>query len=375
MAEKIPESEKLNAAYAAFKTDVGPEKYADVLQALEDAIVAKGCAFEPGRTAESAELILQGKIEWSTMNTPAGPCLSIFTSEEQAQRHDAAFVMTIRIEAFVGYFESHPELAGVILNPYDENGGLPIQRAHMELVIRNARAKTDPHSAMKDLMSEVLFDLWGNAKGIPFPMLTVNEEINALGGDPFQLVKPIFDSWDETFKRGYKVDTQDEYLRCVITSSLEVGMISGVMTKIGLETFEGKTPYEWLQEESDDWDDEEESATIVRCLGYSDPDWVRSRDLREAMTKNVETYLEIFEARVAQIWNCSTKEETQRILLDDIGVVAVGMVLFGVGWGAALFYEKQGPDAVEKIRSLQEKYLQEGYPGVNDDNEGATYAT
>lgn len=370
MAEKISESEQLNAAYVAFKADVGPEKYADVLQALEDAIVAKGCAFEPGRTAESAELILQGKIEWSMMNTPAGPCLSIFTSEEQAQRHDAAFVMTIRIEAFVGYFESHPELAGVILNPYDENGGLPIQRAHMELVIRNARAKTDPHSAMKDLMSEVLFDLWGNAKGIPFPMLTVNEEINALGGDPFQLVKPIFDSWDETFKRGYKVDSQDEYLRCVITSSLEVAMISGVMTKIGLEAFEGKTPHEWLQEESDEWDDEEESATIVRCLGYSDPDWVRSRDLREAMSKNVESYLEIFEARVAQIWNCSTKEEAQRILLGDIGVVAVGMVLFGVGWGAALFYEKQGPDAVEKIRSLQEKYLQEGYPGVNDENNG-----
>ena len=145
-------------------------------------------------------------------------------------------------------------------------------------------------------------------------------------------------------------------------------MISGVMTKIGLETFEGKTPYEWLQEESDDWDDEEESATIVRCLGYSDPDWVRSCDLREAMTKNVETYLEIFEARVVQLWNCATREDAQRILLEDIGVVAVGMVLFGVGWGAALFYEKEGPEALEKIRSLQEKYLQEGYPGVNDDN-------
>ena len=135
--------ERLNAAYAAFKADVGPEKYADVLQALEDAIFEKGCAFEPGRTVESAELALQGKIEWSAINTPAGPCLSIFTSEAQAQRHDAAFVMIIRIEAFIGYFESHPELAGVILNPYDENGGLPIQRAHVELVIRNAREKAD----------------------------------------------------------------------------------------------------------------------------------------------------------------------------------------------------------------------------------------
>jgi len=348
---------KLNGAYDALKADCNADNCASLLQALEDDLCADSVVWlpvNPKGTCGKAEI---GEIEWCVSETPQGVVLSAYTSEEMVRLHNAPYVAIVRLSAVFEAIEGNPRLAGMALNPCDDNGGVVIQRVHLELVARNAQKRHLATSLDVDVLSEALLELWGNAVGVPILVVTINDEIDALGGMD-RVVGPVVRTWTESIKsERFKGWSIEQLVREGARWMLETALLAGTMVKAHPERFRIKTAHDWYEEwhEEDETDIEDE---ILLQIGIED--FKRGAELLANMKRNLDMYFKVVEAKVGM--RVKSKEAVWDALALNIGMVFCGIASFGIGWGAALYYERQGPTAIEDARRRQRAAY-----GPNDD--------
>jgi len=340
----------LNRAYNALRTDCVADKYAELLQALEDDLRADSVIWLPGEAQDFRRMAETGKMKWCTWETPQGVMLAVFTSEEQVQRYEAPCSAVIRVSAVFDALVGSPEIVGIVLNPCDENGGVVIGREHLELVVRNSKKKGMPAGFDFDIISEALFALWGNAEGVPVLMMTINDEVEVLGGMD-RVVGPVLQSWVEEVRSGrFQGWSSEQLVRAGGRRMLETALLAGVMVKAQPEKCREKTPHEWYEawHEEDETDIEDE---ILYQIGVED--FKRGAKLLANMERNLDIYFKIVEAKFGLRMKAQSKEVVWDVLASNIGMVFIGIASFGVGWGAALYYEQQGPEAMEEARQRQ----------------------
>ncbi|MCR5413610.1 MAG: SseB family protein [Kiritimatiellae bacterium] len=359
------ECASVNAAYEAYCSAVSDEGYIRILKAMESALRDGKYAYLPVNMELLEDSLDKGKIAWNVRKTPRGPLLSVFTSEEHVKRHKSPSFMVVKLDAFFEMALENGEFAGMLLNPCDDNGGVVVPRNLVEMVAAHAGVYTPPPRLDMDLVSEALFSLHGNCRGVPFPVMTVNDELSALGG-PESFVASIL-GW-VAGEKGGRLWADDVPLRRqledILESVLEVSVTSGWKVNEDREFFKSTSPLDWYVKTSGG---ESFDSTIAFdcCISgmedYDDDDWY------DDIVFNVGTYLDILEAKVGLAFKCADAEEAYAIMSQNMLDVAFGIALFGIGWGVALSCKGQGEDAVQRMEALQDKYLDEGYPGATEE--------
>ncbi len=348
----------INAAYEAYCTAPSEDGYVRLMESMESALRDGKCAYHPFNMDLFDESLAKGKIAWSIRNTPCGPLLSLFTSEEHVKLHKSPSFMLVKLDAFFEMALGDGNLAGMLLNPCDENGGVVVPRNLVEMVAEKSGVYAPLPKLDMDLVIEALFALYKDSRGVPFPVVEVKDEIAALGG-PETFTDSILD-WvagergGGLWKDGVPVRRQYEE---ILEAVLEVSVTSGWKVNEDKEFFRTTSPIDWHVKTLDGAKFDMTLAfdcCIAGMEDYDDDDWC------DDIVLNVAKYLDLLEERVVDAYKCDDAEKAYAIMARDPFKVAFGMVLFGVGWGVALSCKGQGEEAVKRMEAIQLKSLAEG---------------
>ncbi len=360
-ANEIKNCGEVNAAYDAYCAGVSDDGYIRILEAMERCLREGGCAYHPVNM-ELLEQSLEagkGRVAWSIRNTPAGRLLSVFTSEAQVQKHSAPSYMLALLKAFFDMVLESEQLDGMLLNPCDSNGGVVVPRNLVEMMAQKSGVYFAGPEISMDMISSALLALHGNCTGVPFPVLTVNGEVDAVGGAQ-KLVASVLDNitaeHEGTLIRD-KYDLKSE-IRWIVEDAMMIAGMVGWQVNEDKSFFTEKGPVEWYNEKT-------KGGEVCFYAAFEHVfegmDCYDGDDFEDDVEDNAKAYVDILEENVGSAFKCDNKEQPYEIMENNIVAVVLGAILFGIGWGVALSCKHQGEESVKRMEALQEKYLSGGY--------------
>lgn len=352
----------LDAAYELLKSDMGPQRYAELLQAIEDTLREEGSVFVPGAANSVEGMLTGGQFRWCVLNSEHGQLLAIYTSNAQLQKRAEVEVgVALKITACFDFIAHNDSCAGFVINPQDDLGGVVVKRNIVEQIRSNAAVPKGCPVISLDLVSESIFALWGNAINVPVMVMTVNEEAELVGGME-RIVNPIVERWESEIRDdATKEWTPERFVERVMESAYDDSVAAGVMVHVDKSVFATMSPDEWVRYQCEEEMEDDIEDVLIRRLGIKQGQYSDYRVWEEARRENVKKYLEILEAKVGLAFRCENRSQVYEIFVANIGMVVVGIVMFGLGYGAAMYAESRGPEEVERIKNLQCRYLEEGY--------------
>lgn len=331
-APKIKVCTRFNTAYEAMKAEPGNERYLALLQALEADLREDACAYLPVETKEDVEVLQKdGKMKWVALETPKGRMLTVFTTPEQAMKKQAVANVGLNLLAFFKVMNDNKEIAGFIVNPFDDQRGYLLERKILEIALARAKGvqMKVPQLAMP-LVSKACRRLFGCAVGLPTAVYEFEPEIQSLGGAD-AIMKPIQAKWEKAMQTGtFKPKSAIEYVKTIVKDTMTIAFVSGALVRRGPEMVKDADPNDCLE---------------------------RVPYLKEDLVQNTDEYLVSLCETVRADLKMTDENLLWATLANNIGLVAYGAMLFGFGWGLAKCCESEGPAALKALKARQTAFL------------------
>ena len=346
--------ERTAATYAALKAEPGQEKYAAFMTALEQDVLEGCVGFLPIAKDDIEKLQKTGEIKWVALKSPNGPVLAAFTSPQEAVRQGGEGSVALPLGIFLQTIMQGENFKGLAFNPFD-NGGAVVPREHVQMLLANVQRRAQRLD--QPVVVDALWRLWDVASGVPFQYKDVREEVADLGGVD-RILGPVMGAWKKRFDAGeFKDGDPLAIVKDMAADVLRNALAAAAGAKVRPGLFDGKTPYEWLQEDVVAEDGETLEEETLLFIAGAEPEAAKVEQLKKAVLENVEAYLDFLSANLRN--NGLVKEEADmgHSMLANAGPVCFGMMSFGIGWGTALYLESRGPEAVAAAKARQEKLL------------------
>ena len=347
--------ERTAATYAALKAEPGQEKYGAFMSALEQDVLEGRVGFLPIAKDDVEKLQKTGEIKWTALKTPNGPALAAFTSPQEATRQGGGEgSVALPLGIFLQTLLQSADFKGLAFNPFD-NGGVIMPREHAQQMLANVQRRAQRLD--QPVVVDALWRLWDVASGVPFPYKDVREEVADLGGVD-RILGPVMGAWKKRFDAGaFKDGDPLAIVKDMAADVLRHALAAAAGAKVRPGLFDGKTPYEWLQEDVVAEDGETLEEETLLFIAGAEPEAGKVEQLKKAVLENVEAYLDFLSANLRN--NGLVKEEADmgHSMLANAGPVCFGMMSFGIGWGTALYLESRGPEAVAAAKARQEQLL------------------
>ena len=371
MKENESANNILNDAYEQFKANPGAETYPILLQALEDTLRDDGCVWVPTKADKLQEFLENGSFQWCAVQHPSGCMLAVYTYGEQIEKRKCENEVGVVIK-LVACFDTalrNDACNGFIVNPHDDLGGVIVNKDVVALIRNKAAEPKGLPDISFDLISAALFTLWGNAVNAPVLAMTAIDEANDVGGID-RVVGPVIERWNNYLAENKNKDLSVKwFLDRVFTDAYNASVAAGAMVHLDKNTFSDVTPDAWVQNwEHEEFEDIED--VLIEKLGFKDGKFSDYNVWEETRRKNVARYFEILEAKIGLQFKCESVEMVHDIMVANLGMVVTGICIFGLGYGAALYAESCGPEAVACMQELQKRYLTEGYEAVKSSENG-----
>ena len=331
--KKLPDCTRFNEAYEKMKATPNQENYVEMLQALEADLRDDACGYLPLETQEDVEALQkEGKMKWAALDTPKGRMLSIFSTPQQAAKKNAPANISINLMAFFKVMSENKEVAGFVVNPFDDQRGFLLDRKNLEIVLARAKgAKMQVPPLDGAVISKAVKRLFGCAVGVPTPVYEFEEEIKTLGG-PDAVMKPIQRKWQKALESGsFKPASPVEYVKTIVKDAMTTAFVSGALVKRGPEMVRDASPDECIE---------------------------RVPYLKEDLVQNTDEYLIALCETLRADMKLTDEQVLWVTLANNIGMIAFGAMSFGFGWGLAKCCESEGRESLQALKDRQRAFLE-----------------
>ena len=330
---KMKECARFNAAYEAMKADPNDKNYLALLEALEGDVREDASAFLPLETQEDLEALQkEGKIKWQALDTQKGRMLTIFTTPAQAAKKGAKANLGLNLLAFFKVLTENKEVAGFVVNPYDDQHGYLIERKNAEIILARAKGvKAEVPRLTPPVITKAIRRLFGCAVGVPTPVYEFDAEIRTLGG-PDAVMGPIQKKWEKALQSGaFKPTTPVEYVKTIVKDAMTTSFVAGALVKRGPEMVRDANP-----------------ADCIDRVPY----------LKEDLVQNTDEYLVALCETLRADMKLTDENLLWVTLANNIGMVAFGAMNFGFGWCLAKCFESEGKEAMAALKDRQRAFLE-----------------
>ncbi len=330
---KLPDCTRFNTAYETMKASPNQANYIAMLEALEADLKDDACGYMPLESqADVEELQKSGKMKWAALQTEKGRMLSIFSSPAQATKKGAPANISINLAAFFKVMADNKEVAGFVVNPFDDQHGFLLDRKNLEIVLTRARGvKMDVPRLEGAIVLKACRRLFGCAVGVPTPVYEFESEIATLGG-PDKIMNAIQGKWQKAMQKGtFKPESPVDYVKTIVKDAMTTAFVSGALVKHGPQMVKDASPEE--------------------CID-------RVPYLKEDLVQNTDEYLIGLHELVRSELKVADENILWVTLANNIGMVAYGAMTFGFGWGLAKCCESEGAESMRALKDRQRAFLE-----------------
>lgn len=325
---KMKECTRLQAAYETMKADPKAENYIAMLQALEADLRDDASAYLPVATQEDVETLQKtGQVKWMALETPKGRMLSFFTTAAQSAKKGAVANIAISIQAFFKLLTDNKEIAGFVVNPFDDQHGFLLDRKNLEIVLARAKGvKVEVPRLEMPLVLKAVERLFGCAVGVPTPVYEAEAEMKTLGG-PDVIMRPLQEKWQKAMQDGsFKPANPVEYVKTIVKDAMTQAFVAGALIRRGVDMVRDADPNDCIE---------------------------RVPYLKDDLGQNTDEYLVCLSETLRQDLKLTDENVLWATQANNIGVVAFGAVCFGFGWGLAKCCESEGKESLAELKQRQ----------------------
>ncbi len=279
---------RFDAAYGTMKASPNQANYVAMLEALAADLRDGACGYMPLETQADVEALQKtGKMKWPALQTSRGKMLTLFSSIAQASKKNPAAGINIQLGAFFKVLEDNADIAGFVVNPFDDQRGFLIERKNLEVVL--ARAKGPKEIQIIDAACRALRD---RVAGVPEGEF--QKELASLGGLRF-ILEPLQRKW---------LSASDADVTALARDAVTRAFVAGALVTRGADMVR--------------------NADADECVD-------RVPELKEEIARNADEYVKLLREKLSE-----------EDLANNIGFVAQGAAAFGFGWGLAKGRESEG---------------------------------
>lgn len=328
---KQKECVRLQAAYDAMKADPKGENYIKMLEAMEADLKDDAYAYLPVPTKEDVEALQKTQqVRWTALETSKGRMLTFFTSAAQAAKKEAVANLAIPMLAFFKLMAESKEIAGFVVNPFDDQHGYLFERKNLEIVLARAKGvKVEVPRFEMPMILKAVDRLFSCAVGVPTPVYEFDAEIKSLGG-PDAIMRPIQTKWEQAMKSGtFKPKNPVEYVKTIVKDAMTTAFVSGVLVRRGVDMVRDADPNDCIE---------------------------RVPYLKDDLGQNTDEYLVCLSETLRAEMKLQDENVLWAAMANNIGIVAYGAMCFGFGWGLAKCCESEGAESLAALKKRQTEF-------------------